>query len=321
MATERRAALVLFVTLLVACAAAAGEAPREESTEPVGRLPFRLDRNRVLLPVRIGGSEPLDLILDTGLGFDGVYLFHREFLETLGDIPFLEVQVPGAGSGAPSTARMADSVAVSSGTVTFGPQRVIVSTSERTQGFPTNGIIGWTLLGRFITMLDFDAGEILLFENDGYAPDSSWSRIDLVLKNNIPWIETAIAIDGDSLLPAQTYIDLAASDAVVILTGPGNKFAAPSGLEEKYLGTGLSGDVHGGIGRISRLRIGSFDLRDIDAAFAPAEVRSKQKGADAVLGCDAIRRFLVVFDYAGGALYLKPPRAPAQKTCEEYLSD
>jgi len=300
----------MFVSLRVGCASA-GTAADPASTgpaEPIGRLPFQVDRNRVILPVRVAGSEPLDLILDTGMGFDGVYLFHRGALEGLEGADLMEVRVPGAGSGEASTALMADSVTLSCGDMEFGGQRAIVSTSETTQGFPSDGIIGWTVLGHHVAELDYDRDTLSLYENGRWAPDSSWRRLDLTLKNNIPWIETALAIEGGEPVPAATYIDLAAGDAVVVLIGPGKKFSAPDDLEEKYLGTGLSGDVRGGIGKVSRLRIGPFDLFDVVAAFPPAEVRSKQQGADAILGGDAIRRFNVVFDYAAGGLYLEPSR-------------
>jgi len=47
-----------------------------------------------------------------------------------------------------------------------------------------------------------------------------------------------VAVEGDALVPAQAYIDLAADKAVEVLVGPGKKFSRPEGLEEKYLGTG-----------------------------------------------------------------------------------
>jgi hypothetical protein len=271
-------------------------------------MPFRLDRGRVILPVRVAGSEPLDLILDTGMSFDGVYLFHQEALSGLGGVELMEVRVPGAGSGEPSTAQMAESLALECGDMRFEGQRVIVSTSERTQDFPTGGIIGWTVLGHYVTRIDYDAEQVVLFDSGRYAPDSSWHRVDLVLKSNIPWIEAALAIGEGDPVSAQAYIDLAAEKAVDVLVGQGKKFTAPEGLEKSYLGTGLSGDIHGGAGKVALLRIGPFDLRDVSAAFPEAGVRSKQQGADIVLGGDALRRFNAVFDYAGGSLYLKPSR-------------
>jgi len=68
----------------------------------------------------------------------------------------------------------------------------------------------------------------------------------------------------------------------------------------------VSGDIHGKRGRVAWLKLGPYTLRNVATAFAPAEVRSRQRGADGVLGNDAIRRFNVIFDYAGESLYLKP---------------
>ncbi len=102
------------------------------------------------------------------------------------------------------------------------------------------------------------------------------------------------------------YIDFAARDAVVLLERPGMKFGLPGDTTEVHLGRGLSGDIHGKTGTISKLIVGPYELRDVEAAFADAGVRSKQRDADAILGCGALRRFNLIFDYAGKKLYLKP---------------
>ena len=80
----------------------------------------------------------------------------------------------------------------------------------------------------------------------------------------------------------------------------------PDNLEDTYLGRGLSGDIHGQEGRISSLKLSSFELIDVLTAFAPAEVRSKQEGADGILGNNALRRFNCIYDYDNMKLYIKP---------------
>ena len=102
------------------------------------------------------------------------------------------------------------------------------------------------------------------------------------------------------------YIDLASGDALELLTGQNQKFSLPDNLEDQYLGTGLSGDIHGQVGRSGAVRISMFEVRDVSTSFAPAGVRSKQKGADGILGDDFIRRFNVIFDYSRKRMYLKP---------------
>jgi metal-dependent amidase/aminoacylase/carboxypeptidase family protein len=50
----------------------------------------------------------------------------------------------------------------------------------------------------------------------------------------------------------------------------------------------------------------------VTVAFTPAEVRSKQPGADAVVGNGLLRRFDCIFDYHAKRLYLRPnSRYPA----------
>lgn len=49
-------------------------------------------------------------------------------------------------------------------------------------------------------------------------------------------------------------------------------------------------------------------LRDVAALVTPAEVRSCQAGADAIIGNNALRRFNVIFDHAHLKIHLRPNR-------------
>lgn len=51
---------------------------------------------------------------------------------------------------------------------------------------------------------------------------------------------------------------------------------------------------------------GSHELRDVVAAFVPAEIRSKAAEAEAVLANDALRRFNLVYDYPHARLLIRP---------------
>ena len=54
------------------------------------------------------------------------------------------------------------------------------------------------------------------------------------------------------------------------------------------------------------LTLGSHRLHDVVTLFPGGQARSKQEGADGILGNDVFLRFQVVFDYFHGALYLRP---------------
>jgi hypothetical protein len=55
-------------------------------------------------------------------------------------------------------------------------------------------------------------------------------------------------------------------------------------------------------GSLNLSRAIEVNLSDPDSL----EIRSKQDNADAILGNAALKRFNLIFDYAGGNLYIRP---------------
>ncbi len=268
------------------------------------QIPFQLERSKIILPVRIGESRELKVILDTGMGFEGLLVYNNEGISIENGI---EVLVPGAGADTPSTALMADSASFRVGNVEFTNQRIIVLQNETMKEFPSDGVTGYSLFGNYIVKVDYDRLLITLYEFGKIDIDTSWQALTLTFKDNkIPWIEAMVNTTGEQDIVVSLYIDLASSEALELLVRDDMKFQLPGNLEDKYLGRGLSGDIYGQEGRISSLQLGSFELVDVLTAFAPAKVRSKQEGADGILGNNALRRFNCIYDYENSTLYLKP---------------
>lgn len=282
----------------------AGSGRAEDS--PVPQVPFTLERSRVIVPTHVNGSKPLNLILDTGMGFDGVYLFHKEFIDMMDTAGAIEVRVPGAGAGEASTAYMIENGSLQFGDVVVDSQRIIISQSAHTQTFPTDGVIGWNLFGHYTAEIDYDIERILLHDTAEFIGDSAWFRLPITLKDGLPFLTGRLEVVDGEIVPVTMYIDLASGDALELLLGDDQKFTMPENVDTSYLGTGLSGDINGYRGRSRHLWLGEYMLSDIATAFAPAEVRSKQEGADGILGNDCVRRFNIIFDYTNSCLYLKP---------------
>jgi hypothetical protein len=154
--------------------------------------------------------------------------------------------------------------------------------------------------------IDYDLEVITLSDSGSVQVDSTWRSIPITLKKNIPFLECRIEVVEGEINPMILYIDLASGDALELLVKDDQKFTIPVDLDSSYLGTGLSGDIYGSMGRSLHLWLGEYELSDIPTAFAHAEVRSKQEGADGILGNNCIRRFNVIFDYDQARLYLKP---------------
>ena len=281
------------------------ESPADAALPPPIEIPFELSHGKILLPVTVGRSRQLHVILDTGMAYEGLLLYKDLSAELdLGNT--VDIQIGGAGAGKPSTGIMADSVSFHVGTHELTNQRIIVLRDSPLSGFPNDGVTGYSLFGRHAVEIDYSRETIRLHRPRSVPPDSSWVAIPLRLASNqIPWLDASVSITGRDSVPLAVYVDLASSDTIELLIRDGMKFQLPQDTREASLGTGLSGDIHGRVGTIASLALGPFVLRDVGAAFPEGAARSKQPGADGVLGNGFFQRFHVIFDYAAERLYMK----------------
>jgi hypothetical protein len=270
-------------------------------------IPIKVERNKTILPVTIGDTRPLKVLLDSGMSFDGLIIYNPDLKDSIKLKKEMQVKISGAGGGEPSTALMDDSATFFVGDIEFKNQKVLVLQNDIYKGFPSDGIIGYSLLGHYATEIDYDENVMKLFEPTKITPDSSWQRIPIYFKNNtIPWIDVSISVKGETPVKLSTYIDLAAGDAIVLLKKGEMEFSLPDSMTAVHLGRGLSGDIYGEKGKISKLIIGSFELNEVAAMVAASEIRSKQADADAIIGNDALRRFNLIFNYSDKSLFIKP---------------
>lgn len=271
------------------------------------KIPFEIDRNKVILPVRVNGSRPLKIILDSGMPSHGILLFKKELGEELNLEREVHFRIRGAGQGSESTAIKAESQRLTIGEVEFSNQSVMILQSDTMSAFPTDGVLGKTIFGPHAVRFDFENKFITLMEPGSFSPDSTWETMAMSFNDRgIPFIQAAVSVNGEEEIPLHVYIDSASSESLELLVREGQKFILPENLETRYLGRGLDGDISGLFGRVASLRLGSFVLEDVPTAFPKATVRSRQSGADGIICNNTLLRFHVVFDFTEGKLYLKP---------------
>ncbi len=275
----------------------------------LAEIPIELDRNKTIVPVMVGSSGPFRLILDTGMAYDGILLFDSARVDVTQFDELMPVQVGGAGSGSASQALSDPAETISVGPLELEGQRVTILTGSGFRGFPTDGVIGYSLLGHYAVEIDHDDNRMILYEPSTFAADNGWESIDVYFKNNrIPWIDISLATGDEDPVRLSVYIDCASSEALELLERETNRFTLPEELEEKNAGRGLSGDIRGKEGRVSTVVLGTHVLSDVAAIVVPAAARSRRDGADAIVGNNLLRRFNVIFDYAHDKIHVRPNR-------------
>lgn len=297
---KRRTTLIsaILLSLLISTVASARD---------VHTIPVKLKGSKTLVSVKIGNVVIPNVMLDTGMPVDGVMIYNPDYQDSLDLKKAIEVTIGGAGSGNSPKSLMIEHAEFYLGDFKLTDQRIIMLQSDIYKGFPTNGIIGYSIFGHHVTEINYDNNTMTLSDSIKAVIDNTWTVTPIYFKDNdIPWIDVYVAIGNEKPVRISAYIDFAMEDNIVLLEKPKMKFKLPENTVNKHLGTGLSGDIYGKSGKISLLNIGSYDLNYVTAAIAPLEVRSKQDNADAIIGSGTLKRFNIVFDYADKKLYLKP---------------
>ena len=270
-------------------------------------MPFDLVNNKTTLPARIGASRLIRIVLDSGMGWDGMVITNPDLADSITLKSPMEASIGGAGNSGEATAVFSDSMTFSIGKKEFENQRIVILRQGGFRGGSFDGVTGFSIFGHYTVEVNYDRKEIILYKPGEMIIDKSWTEIPMYFKENmIPWIDVSIVIENEKPVPINCYIDYASSESIELLMKPGQKFNMPAETEDYYLGRGLSGDINGKKGKISKVIIGPYELGNVNAAFAPAEVRSKQKGADGVISNNLLRRFNLIFDYSNRKIYIKP---------------
>jgi hypothetical protein len=158
-----RSTFAVLSLLLAACAPAQSGTPGSATIT----VPFEMINNHAIVPVSINGSEPFQLILDTGMPAMGAVLYDTERVKSL-NLPMdsaMRAAVGGAGGdGAQLQASIVVGQTLSIGKLEIGGAQLIVMPVLPDMGSYHEGVIGRELFANFVVELNYDDG-ILTFHD------------------------------------------------------------------------------------------------------------------------------------------------------------
>jgi hypothetical protein len=270
-------------------------------------FPFEMSANWILVPVRVNGSEPLNLILDTGMPMHGAILFDGPKARALG----LGGATAGAVCGTTAASAVEPSAVLELPGLRLTGQTVMVMPPPGRPGAkspPADGVIGLSLLGPFAVRIDCDAMTVMLTEAPVFVDPPGLAPIPLSAgPAGMMQIECGIEQADGRVVPALLIVDTGASHAVSLNVKPGSALALPETTIETSLGATYMGERLGRVGRVKSVRVGGVTLRGVVAAFpsSPSEgVGAVEK--DGNLGNGILLRFNTTFDYSRSRLFLEP---------------
>ncbi len=323
----RLSCLLLFAGLLLAprltCAQPASARCPPLRLLPPGtreaRVPVRLRRNLLLVPVLLNGHGPFQFVLDTGV--ETAILTDSAARAALALPPGQPLLVEGAGEEAPLRADWYERVQVTIPGAATGEMPLTVLSGDALQlsryvGEPVAGLIGYDLFRAFVVEVRGGREWLALHDPLQFRAPRKAARLPMAVRAGKPYVRARVALvdtvntsaPTPDTLTATLLVDTGAGHALSLETGSHPALHLPAPRLRAQLGRGLSGPVNGWLGRAERLELGPYYLHYLlvsfpDSAAARVKVRVPRQGT---LGYEALKRFRVWFDYPGRGIWLRP---------------
>lgn len=271
-------------------------------------VPFELYRHHVIVQAEIGGKL-LRLCVDTGFTAEGVILHGGPHIDDM-DLEYMsKIGVGGAGGSEPVPADLAVGVGVIFPGLELTNQTCIVMPydSIRAVAFEgEDGYIGGSLFNNFVVTLDYDKMTLTVTEPEKFDYSGSGEILPAGwLHDGAPTISATADLPEGKAVSLQLVVDLGASHALSLNVKGHEDITLPEKRIEYSLGMGILGEELGYIGRVQALHLGKYTLDHVITAFSDSEHLVQIEG-EGNLGCVALQRFLVIFDYGRRRMILEP---------------
>ncbi len=320
--------IVLFLT--------AGEAAQAQyalgfnftSNKKSVKIPFEWHSNLIIVPIRINDSDTLNFILDTGISM--TLLTDPKAASGLGLHYTRQVNVIGVGDGDPLKASIAinNRIFVPGGIEARGHNIVVLSEDilqlSSYVGMPVHGIFGFDLFKNFVVKIDFRQKEITLYKPEHYQYRGKGEKIPIVVEDTKPYLYAKAIYADNREVPIKVILDTGAGHALSLDMGTHEEIQLPDKIIRAQLGRGLNGVITGSVGRLEKLKIGSYELQNVITSFpdtnSMAAQIARKLDRQGNIGCELLKRFTVVIDYSRNYVVLKPVKKMYKESFERDMS-
>ncbi len=275
-------------------------------------ISFELVNNLIIIPVKINGSDTLRFVLDTGVAH--TMLTSLDGGQEISLESSRRVEIYGLGKG-----ESIEAIHSTGNSIQIGDAKAInmdilipvvdVFRLSYNLGIPVNGLIGYDFFKSFVVEIDYTHRKIQLHDPVHFHKKlNKYEHLPIFLEKKKPYVNVAVRNEEHDKVPVKLLIDSGASHALS-LYDQGAKLTVPKNSLYSYLGTGLSGDLHGHIGRIGSLELGKHILNEPVVSFpenSSVQIALDVSDRNGSLGSDVLKRFHTIFDYQNGFVYLRP---------------
>ena len=276
------------------------------------KFPFEIFRGDIRFAAEVNG-HPVHMLLDDGFMWDQLLFWGGPQVDSLG----LDYDGEIAVGGGPDTtgqllSRTASGITLRLPGVEFTDQAAVITPSASgTAGmwWGSIGQVSATFFKHFVVDINFDDMMITLIEPDKFEYHGKGAEISWRPLGFGPWsIPATLGLADGRSVSLDLLMDLGYNDRLQIAVNGEHGITVPEKALPISLGMNIQGvETLGHTGRLDRVYIGGYEIRDVVVEFVSEEHRD-HTFHEAMIGLRLLSRFNLVFDYHRQRLFIEPNR-------------
>jgi hypothetical protein len=282
------------------------------ANKPITSIPFSIKNGHMFIKLRVNDSEPLHFVFDTGAAAN---LITDQTAATLGIEASGSQSVQGA-SGSTNVKRSNGHSVTLTGNEQLDDINFLILNIDHLsdEDTPLDGIIGASILSRYVVEIDYDTNEIKLYDQDDFkTPGSDWHPEKFSLATfRVPIISASITLPSGEKHEGRYLVDTGAATSVKFNTPFVKKMKLIKNLGNHYAYTSkaLSQESVDEVSKLPAYEV--FGQTFEDFAVRLSQTKKGVSGystVEGILGIDILKRFNTIYDYEHKTMYVQPNKA------------
>jgi len=277
-------------------------------------IPFKFINNLIIIPINVNGTT-LNFLLDTGV--EETILFSLEENEEIVFTNLDKVMFRGIGTSEPFEGLKSSENKLSINGYNDNDHTIYIVLNQNMNissqvGIPVNGIIGYHFFKNNCIDINYSRKKIVVYKDRNTISkrlETKYKKVPIYIEESKPYIKTVVEMENNpEEFEAKLLIDIGNSDALWMFQEKDKRIQVSDKNFDDYLGLGFSGTVYGKRCRIEKFKIDDFVFeKPIVAMPDSISLRDIKMVENRVgsIGSEIMKRFSIVFDYAGNHIYLK----------------
>ncbi len=280
--------------------------------QKIASVPFEIVGSYIVVNVSVNGSEPLNLILDSGVRYSIITELTPDDSVALNYTRKTKLAGLGDGEGLEALVSVNNTLSLGNFELT---NKVVYALSEdifnlsRHTGSRINGLIGFDIFPGHVVKIDYSNQRIVFYDSDGFEAPKGYTALPIIIDGQKMFVNINLFSSEPESHKRKMLVDTGAELAMWLRAYGDDAVEMPEVKIRGLIGQGINGEIRGYLGRVRNMSIGRYSINNVVVSFPDSASLGSlinHTNRDGTLGSQLLNRFNIYIDFDRSMLYLRP---------------